>query len=142
MTTKKSTKKPKKKRAVKPNIEKLKQEKDVEGLISALKYKRGYRVRIDAALALVEIGEPELIGLIDELIEISLSDGFLTNDDERICGNCGSKTIKRGTKKICMHCGKEQNLKHFDTDYRHIRALEIGKRLHNIGGTASMRRWS
>lgn len=77
---------------------------------------------------------PEVDQLIDELIEIGQSEGFLTMPpDEGICGRCSSKVVKKGSMVKCSYCGLEQNLDHFDKSYKHIRAREIGMRLNKIG---------
>ncbi len=44
-----------------PNIEKLKEKRDVKGLIKALNYKEDYYVRIEAAKTLGEIGDKRAV---------------------------------------------------------------------------------
>jgi len=83
---------------------------------------------------------PEVNCLVAELIEIGRSEGFLTMPPaEGICGKCGSKVVKKGRMVKCTYCGREQNLDHFDKNYRHIRAREIGTRLNEKGGKKLMR---
>ena len=53
-------------RLFKPNVKRLKEEKNVKGLIKALRHKDGY-VRRDAAEALGKIGEPAVEPLIQAL---------------------------------------------------------------------------
>lgn len=55
----------------KPNVEKLKANRDIEGLIEALEYTNDELVRVDAAEALMEIGDvravkPLIMALNDE----------------------------------------------------------------------------
>ena len=62
----------------KPDIKKMEKEKDVEGLIEALRHEDNYYVRIDAAKALGEIGdkravEPLIQALKDEKPEVRLA---------------------------------------------------------------------
>ncbi len=58
----------------KPNIEKLKAKRDVEGLISALNYRRDHDVRIEAAIALGEIRDERAV---EPLIEALKADWIL-----------------------------------------------------------------
>ncbi len=49
-----------------PNVEKSKAKRDVKGLIKALDYKRDEKVRVEAARALGEIGDPLAVGALTE----------------------------------------------------------------------------
>jgi HEAT repeat protein len=53
-----------------PNVEKMKDKRDVEGLVKALGYKEDVRVREAAARALLEIGTPGV-----EPLNAALRDG-------------------------------------------------------------------
>ncbi len=90
----------------------------------------------------VKVGKkPEADRLLDELIEIGRTEGFLSMPrDSNICGRCGSKVVKRGVKVKCTYCGLEQNYNHFNETYKHIRAREIGTRLYDLGGQELMQK--
>ncbi|MHC1588990.1 MAG: HEAT repeat domain-containing protein, partial [Methermicoccaceae archaeon] len=47
--------------ALRPDVNELREKKDVEGLIGALSYKRGWHVRMTAAESLGEIKDPRAV---------------------------------------------------------------------------------
>ena len=88
ITTKKITKnKPKKRRTVKPNVGKLEDNKDVEGLIKALQYKKDNSVRRNAAWALERIGDERAV---EPLIQALKDDvAFVREEAARALGEIG-----------------------------------------------------
>jgi len=130
ITTRKSAKEPKEKRTVKPNIVKLKKEKNVEGLINALKDKDG-RVREVAADALREIGDPravEPLQALEELEqveekEIQMQLEQKKKEDEQRLQKELKKEIKKseGWEPIGLHCPKCNSM-----DMRHKTVNIIG----------------
>lgn len=93
----------------------------------------GYRSRARIRVTISEMTETER--LVTELIKIGQTEGFLTMPaDSHICGRCGSRVVKKGRQVECAYCGLKQNRGHFNKDYRHIRAREIGTRLNDEGG--------
>ena len=68
-----------------PNVEKLKANNDIEGLISALKSKKDY-VRTHAIFALIEIGEPAVEPLIKAHGDVRFQSGVFF-----VIGNIGDK---------------------------------------------------
>jgi hypothetical protein len=81
-----------------------------------------------------------LIGrLIDELVEVGRSEGFLiSSKDNKCCNNCGSRIKIARNKRTCPVCGLMENYSHFDKNGKNKRARRIGIILNDIGGMKLM----
>lgn len=96
---------------------------------------------IDGATKAAQEAEHLVGRLIDELVEIGRSEGFLilsTNYEE--CNDCGSRVKITRNKRKCPECGLVQNYSHFEKSGKNKRARRIGTTLNEMGGMELMQK--
>jgi hypothetical protein len=90
-----------------PNIEKLKDKGNVQGLIKALDYEKDLRIVEDAQQALIEIGAPT----VDLLVEALQSDSESVR--QRTAEALGAISDRRAVKPLCTALEREAGMQRF-----------------------------